>query len=296
MRTRRQGVQVLSLELGLELLDAANSLPRRYSMSIRLDIGETQRHSAECAALSRGGCAAGRSAHRRRCDATTPRGRGLLRWPARRSGWLRWWSWRRRTRGGAAIARRLVFQADHPPRSSGLDPLMAVELRDRLSGRSGPTRDDAGVPLSPSARRIGPAAAGEATRSRSHSSACQRSWAIMGARGERRADCDCCDGVSGAWGCGRPGRLLGAPGEGRDAIGPFPARWNVGAVRPDPEAVGKTYARDGGFLEDVEQFDASFFGIAPREAVEMDPQQRLVLEVAWEALERAGIRPRRCGP
>ena len=50
-------------------------------------------------------------------------------------------------------------------------------------------------------------------------------------------------------------------------------------------------AREGGFLEAVEDFDAGFFGISPREALEMDPQQRLLLEVVWEALERAGMRP-----
>jgi acyl transferase domain-containing protein len=50
-------------------------------------------------------------------------------------------------------------------------------------------------------------------------------------------------------------------------------------------------AREGGFLDAVEEFDAGFFGISPREALEMDPQQRLLLEGVWEALERAGIRP-----
>ncbi len=78
--------------------------------------------------------------------------------------------------------------------------------------------------------------------------------------------------------------------EGRDVVSEVPAdRWNVERFY-DPEhgIVGKSIAKRGGFLEDIEHFDPQFFGISPREAPYIDPQQRLLLETAWEALEDAG--------
>ncbi len=79
----------------------------------------------------------------------------------------------------------------------------------------------------------------------------------------------------------------------RDAVGPVPAdRWDADAwFDPNPETPGRMTVREAGFLGDVAGFDAAFFGISPREAAEMDPSQRLLLEVAWEALEHAAISP-----
>ncbi|XYI02620.1 non-ribosomal peptide synthase/polyketide synthase [Sorangium sp. So ce1128] len=79
---------------------------------------------------------------------------------------------------------------------------------------------------------------------------------------------------------------------GVDAIGEVPPeRWSLDAAASGGATPEQRAARWGAFLKDVDLFDADFFSIAPREAVTLDPQQRILLEVAWEALENAGIVP-----
>jgi len=81
--------------------------------------------------------------------------------------------------------------------------------------------------------------------------------------------------------------------DGLDVISEVPQdRWDVDSFyHPDPDHPGTIITRYGGFVAEVDQFDAAFFGISPREVRHLDPQQRLLLEVCWETLERAGLPP-----
>jgi acyl transferase domain-containing protein/acyl carrier protein len=176
---------------------------------------------------------------------------------------------------------------DQPLRDLGLDSLMSVQLRNRLTASA-----DISLPATvafdyPTTTAIAEMllrkafSESEATQVRvRRSGAVDEPIAIVGMA---------CRLPGGAETPEAYWRLLE---DGVDAIEPFPPRWDVDELYdPDPDAPGKCYAREGGFLQDLARFDADFFGISPREALSMDPQQRLLLEVSWEALERAGLLP-----
>ena len=91
-----------------------------------------------------------------------------------------------------------------------------------------------------------------------------------------------------------PDSLWDMVADKRDVMSEFPTDrgWDLaGLFDDDPDAPHKCYARAGGFVEDVAGFDAAFFGVAASEALATDPQHRMLLELSWEALERAGIDP-----
>ncbi|WP_139825798.1 type I polyketide synthase, partial [Mycobacterium parmense] len=81
--------------------------------------------------------------------------------------------------------------------------------------------------------------------------------------------------------------------QGRDAVSEVPPdRWDVDEFfDPDPDAPGKIVSRRAGFIDDVTGFDAPFFGLSNRETMLIDPQHRLLLETAWQAVEHSGTAP-----
>jgi acyl transferase domain-containing protein/acyl carrier protein len=174
-------------------------------------------------------------------------------------------------------------------RDAGFDSLTAVELRKRLSARTGLALPTTIVFDHPSpvalAAHLRAGLLGEAAgtvRPAARAADPSEPIAIVGMS---------CRFPGGASSVEQFWQLLA---DRTDAISEFPGNrgWDTaGLYHPDPDHMGTTYSTMGGFLLDAGDFDAGFFGISPREALAMDPQQRLLLETTWETFESAAIDP-----
>src|SRR5579862_7484742 len=181
-----------------------------------------------------------------------------------------------------------AVDARRPFREAGFDSPAAVELRNRLSATTGLRLPASLVFDHPSPVAVSEFLLGELT-----GVVAQASPVVSVARVEEPLAvvgmaCRFPGGVSS------PEEFWSLLVSGGDAIGEFPSDrgWDLERLfDPDPEHAGTSYTRHGGFVDDAGGFDAEHFSISPREALAMDPQQRVLLEVAWEACEDAGIDP-----
>ncbi|CAM5711442.1 Polyketide synthase OS=Streptomyces fumanus OX=67302 GN=GCM10018772_62400 PE=4 SV=1 [Streptomyces fumanus] len=296
-RMRRSGIVAMSAEEGLALLDAALHAGDAHLAAVRFDHAEL-RTGAQSAQGSMPGMLRGlvRAPVRRAAQAAAAASGGQDTLVERLTGLPSAEQDQAlvdmvRTQAALVLGHTSaeLIAPEQTFKAAGFDSLAAVELRNRLNATTGLQLSGALTFDHPT-----PTALAQYLKSRLLGDAPPLPTAPVAA-----VETDEPIAIVGMacrfpGGVESPEDLWRLVAEERDAIADFPTDrgWDLdGIYDPDPESLGKTYVRNGGFLDSVADFDAEFFGISPREALAMDPQQRLLMETSWEAFERAGIDP-----
>ncbi|MFJ7208018.1 type I polyketide synthase [Streptomyces sp. NPDC098789] len=287
-RLGRGGLQALGTEEGLALFDRSLALDAPHLVPVRLDLSRARAEGQQVPPLLR---ALVRTPARRTTG--TPGGRG---WRAqyeatpedgRESMLVDLVRAQVATVLGHSGAEAVPAQRGF--KDLGFDSLTAVELRNRLGELTGNRLPATLVFDYPTPAALGAhlhgLLAGTAARQRSEVArvvADDEPIAIIGMSCRFPGHVD------------SPDELWQMLADGREGISGFPTDrdWALDSFfDPTGERPGTSLVDQGGFLHDAADFDASFFGISPREAVTMDPQHRMLLELSWEAIERAGVDP-----
>ncbi len=285
-RLVRTGMVPLRIDEGLELLDVARTSPRALLLGARLDlraigaaIGE-----GEVPGLLRG-LIAGR--RRKRAAATGSLAARLGDAPASERARIALELVRVQAAAVLGHSTPETIGAERAFRELGFDSLAAVELRNRLEAASG-------VRLAATVVFDHPSSAALAEHLLSLLDGAKKRVRVS--RATRVEEPIAIVGMSCRYpgGVRSPQELWELVSQDGDGISEFPddRGWDLERLYdPDPEHAGTSYTREGGFVRGAGEFDGAFFGIGPREALAMDPQQRQLLEVCWEALEDAGLDP-----
>ncbi|MEI7717126.1 MAG: SDR family NAD(P)-dependent oxidoreductase, partial [Mycobacterium sp.] len=294
-RLGRDGVLALSSDEAMELFDAALIIAEPLLAPARIDLGALRNHAAAVPPMFADLLAA---TARRQVDDSLAAAKSKSALAQRLHGLSE--------SGQQAVLLDLVrsniatvlgtispeaVAPDKAFRELGFDSLTAIEMRNRLKTATG-------LALSPTLIFDYPTPAGLAAYMCAELAGVPQDITHTPAVRVAGDDPIAIVGMSCRYpgGVNSPDDLWQMVAEGRDVMSDFPGDrgWDLdGLFDPDPDARHKTYVRTGGFVDGVADFDPAFFGIAPSEALAMDPQQRIFLELSWEALERAGIDPTR---
>ncbi len=291
-RMARMGLHPISSEEGLALFDAARTMRAASLVPVRFDAAVLASRAEQLPALFHGlvrprrrqaarGDSSSALSQRLLSLSETDRDRTLLELIQSEIATV------------LGLKVKDAVDPKRPLRELGLDSLMAVELRNRLAAVTGLR-----LPVTLVFDHPTPSALAKLLRTKIVGDRASASPPVP-VRGLLAPSVDEPIAIVGmscrfAGGVSSPEEFWQVLVEGRDVISAFPddRGWNVEALYdPDPEVMGKSYVREGGFVRDFARFDPAFFGISPREALAMDPQQRLLLETSWEAIEQACIDP-----